>query len=311
MSPLRVLYVGSWSRSGSTLLDLILGQVPGFVSVGELRYLWDRGLAERQLCGCGTPVPDCPFWKEVLETAFGGVDGVDAGAMNALRRRVDGLGRLPWLLSPSRPAAFEQDARAYRDVLGRVYEAVRTVSGASVIVDSSKYAAHGLLLAGVPGLDLRTIHLVRDSRAVAYSWTRRKKLPEVQGEERYMPVFKPWKSAVFWGLENVGLQLMRGASAGYVMLRYEDLVADPHAALGAALERIGITADLQFLREGRLGLGPNHMVAGNPLRFERGEVPIRPDVEWSRRLQAGARWTVTALTWPLLLRYGFRLRVKT
>ena len=48
-TPLRVLYVGSWSRSGSTLLDLMLGQVPGFVSVGELRFLWQRGLIERQL----------------------------------------------------------------------------------------------------------------------------------------------------------------------------------------------------------------------------------------------------------------------
>ena len=308
MTPLRVLYVGSWSRSGSTLLDLILGQVPGFVSVGELRYLWDRGLRDRQLCGCGSPVPECPFWKEVLETAFGGVDRVDAHAMAALRRRVDGLGRLPWLLAPSRPAGLEQDVCAYREVLARIYQAVRTVSGASVIVDSSKYAAHGMLLAGIPGLDLRTIHLVRDSRAVAYSWTRRKKLPEVQGEERFMPVFKPWKSAMYWGLENVGLQLLRGASTRYVMLRYEDLVDDPDAALGAALDRIEIAADLQFLHEGRLGLGPNHMVAGNPLRFERGDVPIRPDVEWSRRLEAGARWTVTALTWPLLLRYGFRLR---
>jgi hypothetical protein len=307
-APVRVLYVGSWSRSGSTLLDLILGQIPGFVSVGELRYLWDRGLRERQLCGCGAAVPDCPFWDAVLQAAFGGADRVDAGAMLALQRRVDGLARLPWVLAPWRPPRLERDLRAYREVLGRVYRAVLAVSGASTIVDSSKYAAYGQLLAGVPGLDLRVLHLVRDSRAVAYSWTRRRRLLEVATEERYMPVFRPWRSAADWGLENLGLDLLRRPSRRYHILRYEDLAAEPHAALTAALDRIGIVAELGFLREGRLNLGSNHTVAGNPVRFRRGEVPIGPDVEWHDRLEPGPRWIVTALTWPLLLRYGFPLR---
>jgi hypothetical protein len=92
--------------------------------------------------------------------------------MIALQQQVDGLARVPWLLAPSRPRGLERAVVAYREVLGRVYRAVRSVSGASVIVDSSKYATYGGLLAGVPGLDLRALHLVRDSRAVAYSWRR-------------------------------------------------------------------------------------------------------------------------------------------
>ena len=52
------------------------------------------------------------------------------------------------------------------------------------------------------------------------------------------------------------------------------------------------------------------MVAGNPLRFHRGEVPIRPDVEWRSRLGPAPRWVVTGLTWPLLVRYGFPLALR-
>jgi hypothetical protein len=74
--------------------------------------------------------------------------------------------------------------------------------------------------------------------------------------------------------------------------------------LSAAL---GIAADLGFLQDNRLSLGPNHTVAGNPIRFRRGDIPIVPDVEWQERLEPGARRIVTALTWPLLLRYGFPL----
>lgn len=312
MTPGRteVVYVGSWGRSGSTLLDLILGQIPGFRSVGELRYLWDRGLGERQRCGCGVPVPECPFWGAVLEETFGDAQALDPGAMRALWQRVDGLARLPLLLASRRPAALENDLRAFREILGRLYRAVRVVSGASVVVDSSKYASYALILSGVRRLDLRVLHLVRDSRAVAYSWMRRKPMPEVESETRFMPLKGPWRSALFWDLENLGLHLLRGSALEYRVLRYDDLASHPGAALGAALDGIRLQADLGFLRDGTIHLGSNHMVAGNPLRFHRGEVPIRPDVEWRSRLGPAPRWVVTGLTWPLLVRYGFPLALR-
>lgn len=304
----QVLYVGSWGRSGSTLLDLVLGQIPGFVSVGELRYLWERGLAERQLCGCGCPVPGCPFWGAVLEEVFGAAGQVNTGEVLSLWRRVDGLALVPALLAPWRQPALEEDLRAFREVLARVYRAVARVSGASKVVDSSKYAAYGLLVAGVPHLELLVLHLVRDSRAVAYSWLRRKLMPEVTTETRYMPVKGPWRSAVFWELENLALELLRRASRRSARLRYDELTSDPRRTVGAALAALGIEADLDFLRQRALHLGPNHTVAGNPLRFRRGDVAIEPDLEWLSRLEAGPRRVVTALTWPLLLRYGFPLR---
>ena len=302
----RVLYIGSWGRSGSTLLDLLLGQLPGFVSVGELRYLWERGLAERQLCGCGSPVPDCPFWRAVLEEAFGGTSLVYAEEVLGLWKRVDGLARIPLLLAPKGQPANDKDMRALREVLGRLYRAVGTVSGASTVVDSSKYASYGLLLAGVPGLELRLLHLVRDSRAVAYSWRRRQVMPEVTTERRYMPLKQPWRSALFWELENLGLELLRRSAVRSARLRYEDLTSDPRRCLSQALATVGVEADLDFLQGRLVHLGQNHTVAGNPLRFRRGEVTIEPDLEWRRRLGGGSRWVVTALTWPLLVRYGFR-----
>jgi hypothetical protein len=303
-----VLYVGSWGRSGSTLLDLALGQISGFVSVGELRYLWERGLGERQLCGCGYPVPECPFWGAVLEEAFGGAGRVDLEEMLSLWRRVDRLALVPMLVAPWRHSPLERDLGAFREVVARLYRAVATVSGAGTIVDSSKYAAYGLLLAGVPRLELLLLHLVRDSRAVAYSWQGRKLMPEVTTETRYMPVKRPWRSAVFWELENLALELLRRASRRSVRLRFDDLTREPRRSLGAALAALGIEADLDFLRQAVLHLGANHTVAGNPLRFRRGDVAIEADLEWRSRLGAGPRRVVTALTWPLLLRYGFRLR---
>ena len=117
----------------------------------------------------------------------------------------------------------------------------------------------------------------------------------------------PWRSAVFWLLENLALELLRRRSRHSARLRYDDLTSDPQRTLVAGLGALGIEEDLKFLRTRTLHLGPNHVVAGNPLRFRRGEVTIEPDLEWRTGLEAGARRVVTALTWPLLLRYGFPL----
>ena len=153
------------------------------------------------------------------------------------------------------------------------------------------------------------LHLVRDSRAVAYSWLRRKLMPEVTTETRYMPVKGPWRSGVFWELENLALELLRRESRRSARLRYDELTSDPRRTVGAALATLGIEADLDFLRQRALHLGPNHTVAGNPVHSRRGDVAIEPRPRMAEAVfEAGPHRVVTALTWPLLLRYGFPLR---
>src|SRR5450755_566845 len=68
----RVVYLGGLGRSGTTLLERLLGELPGVCSVGEVVHLWQRGIAEAERCGCGEPLPGCPFWRKVGEIAFGG-----------------------------------------------------------------------------------------------------------------------------------------------------------------------------------------------------------------------------------------------
>jgi len=54
----------------------MLGRHEGFAPVGELRYLWDRGVRQDELCGCRLPFRSCPSWVEVMADAFGGVNAV-------------------------------------------------------------------------------------------------------------------------------------------------------------------------------------------------------------------------------------------
>jgi hypothetical protein len=91
------------------------------------------------------------------------------------------------------------------------------------------------------------------------------------------------------------------------MIRYEDLVCDPVGTLGSVLpDGMGLSvADVLSGRHARAAV--SHTVSGNPLRFERGPLSIRTDVEWITKLHLRDRGIVTGLTWPLLLRYGYPL----
>src|SRR5580693_3305837 len=86
--PPTVIYIAGSGRSGSTLLERVLGEMPDFVNVGELIDLFRRTAARGERCGCGLAFADCPFWKGVGQHAFSGWDGDQLASMHRLQSRV-------------------------------------------------------------------------------------------------------------------------------------------------------------------------------------------------------------------------------
>jgi len=308
----KVLYVAGAGRSGSTLLDAILGQLDGFFSAGELRYLWERGLVEGRLCGCGTPVGRCPTWRAVLAEARAGAGAVDARALAAWQRRATRVRRTPAMVAASllgcdRPGTAAPAGQAHA-LLGRVYRAAGRQSGCRVLVDSSKLPSYGWLLGRLPEVDLYVVHLVRDPRATAWSWLRRKRLTDTDDDARLMQRQPPLKSAIMWTVWNLVAALLWSRSERYLRLRYEDLIAHPEDAVRRIAALLGeLPGRMPFTAPGRVALAPTHSVAGNPTRLVTGEVSLRLDDEWAHRLRPGHELLVTLTTLPLLLRYHYRL----
>src|SRR5512139_803541 len=68
--PLRVVYIAGVGRSGSTVLDSVLGNHPLIQSVGELSRLANDAWIQNFYCSCGKRSKECPFWVEVYEACF-------------------------------------------------------------------------------------------------------------------------------------------------------------------------------------------------------------------------------------------------
>jgi Sulfotransferase family len=306
---LKVLSIVGPGRSGTTVLACILGEVHGTVNVGELRWLWRRGVIEQRPCGCGRPLDRCPLWAPVLQRTLprNGASPADTVAAQdevAGRRR-----RLRAVRSArgtrSRWPALEQ-VRHSADTL---VHAVADATGARVIVDSSKRPQDAAVLAAVGGVDHYVLNMVRDPGAVAWSWQRRNKSIRTAEGQRPMLTRGLLSSALRWVENCLGAEALRRyvPAERWMFLRYEDFAAQPRAAVERILAFLGEDGGLPFRSEDTVELSVNHTVAGNPDRFTVGRVRITVDDEWRHGMPLRRRVAVRALTWPLLLRYGYPL----
>lgn len=327
---MELLCIAGTGRNGATLLTRMLGELPGYVGVGELGFLWDKGLIKNQDCSCGLPFLSCPFWEQVGKEAFGGWDQVDARRITMLRESASLRRRhlslwmsLPFLLSPRLSPTYRRQLLDYAEVMGRLYRGIHAASGGRIIVDSMKRPYHVLLSRHMPGIDLSVAHLVRDARGVVYSRfkvvdrrqaTVATDLLRVRAQAARKGAttrggHPPIPSAFHWLSVNLAFQMvLRRLSIPTSVVRYEDLVQKPRQILrqltGAADD------DLVFVRENEVrgndvDLPPGHLVAGNQFRLSSGHLPLREDDAWRTGLARRQRRAVELLTWPLMRRYAY------
>lgn len=302
---LSVLYLVGASRTGSTIMSNLIGQLDGYFSVGEVWNLWRRGLLERRRCGCGEPVPDCPVWREVLLRAFSGpVPDVEARRLDKLARHKLRTRRLGAVLAGyGRPP--EDDADDYRRVLLRLYRAIREVTGCRIIVDSSKGPEYALILGSLPGVEVTMLNVVRDPRAVAFSGQRKVPLHEFDGK-RFMQQAPAWVGARRWlKAQLITSTFVRTRQPRFVCVRYEDFSRNPRALTEDLARLMGGPPPMPFVGDHSVRLESTHSVAGNPARFRTGVVPIRLDDEWRTAMPTRDQAVVSAVTLPLLLYHGY------
>jgi hypothetical protein len=300
----------------------MLGELPGFFPVGELRGIW-HALETDELCGCGSRFADCSFWHAVGDRAFGGWQRVDSRRMlelDAGLARHRHVGRLALPILRGRHA---RQLDEYTRVLRSLYGAVSEESQCAVIVDSTKDPPYAFLLRSVREIDLRVAHLIRDSRGVAYSWAKRGVArPEYANHPLLRGTFMnrrtPWRSAVLWDLKNLLFHCLASSGVPRVLIRYESLVEDPGTNIRRVMSLVGVGDATTIARDAYAASGdsyadltsdynslPHHTLGGNRIRFVRGKVSLHNDDEWRSSMRHWPRIVVGALTLPLLIAYGY------
>ncbi|NNE97270.1 MAG: sulfotransferase, partial [Acidimicrobiales bacterium] len=231
-----ILFIGGMGRSGSTLIERLLNEFPQTFAVGETVHIWERGVRDNELCGCGDPFHQCRFWTEVGRRAFGSWTEIDTDVVIDQRWEVDRSRRLPQMVQAYRSGNLTRAQLDYLDLVGALLTAAGATAkdrtGADIIIDSSKHLSSAVLYSLDERLDVRVVHVIRDPRGVAYSYTKSVERPEATQETvTEMAKYSPARTAGRWITDNAGFTQLPRLGIPTLRVRYEDFMADPLTTL--------------------------------------------------------------------------------
>jgi hypothetical protein len=298
-----LIYILSTGRSGSTLLDMLLGSEPDIWTLGEAQILpWE--VRENWFpCGCGEHVAECDFWGPLSRRL-----PLDQGdyPIEYFRERANYGRVIRWPLvydifrhKPSRRTfpGIEQ----YGLINARFFEVIqeaaqeRTGNQLRWLVDASKdvYRVFWLQHSGL--FDLRIIHLMKDPRAFVYSITR------------HIPPHTMGKSMRYTGRWLVQNQLCSrycadpALSGRVYRLQYERLASDPDGTMLALGQWLNTDFSKENYRDFRQH--ENHAIAGNPMRWQSDDIHL--DEKWRSALPKNQARLIWASAGILARSYGY------
>lgn len=282
---------------------MLLGGQPNLVSAGELWHRRGYPSLRHLACSCGRPAGECALWGAVigrLEERFG---PTGLQELEQLERQVHSWIKVPTLLG-IREAHSRPELEELSEYVTATYEYLIEVSGASVVVDSSKWPFHLGALGLCEGVEPYALHLVRDPRGVAYSWQKNR------GVSGGLPTYGAIHSGVSWLVRNLGSEKVKRRSQHFT-LRYEDLASEPAGTLEEIMRWVDESQSV--IGPAELELDP-HILAGNPVKST-GLRQIEVDEEWRVHLPRSSRAVTWLLCGWLAKRYGYgqssRTRVRS
>jgi hypothetical protein len=308
----NVIYIASIGRSGTTLLDCILGSHPEMASVGEL-HIWPHEIREngRLPTGSGEMIDSDPFWQEMcqridpLQQPNPGLDHFreahDAGRTLRLERLPDFSSRP---LSASSQHLVDQYAENTEEVYRAFLDVYEKFEGSrpTWIVDSSKDPYRLCWLTRSQRFNLRVIHMVKHPNGFIYSVTK----PHIHAEHFALPDRVLWtvRQAGAWSVRNHLIRAVMEThlnTAHGMTLRYEDLARTPYSVVEDICGMVDCTYAPSLVDEFRDG--GKYAMAGNPMRQRSGG--IRLDEKWKRALPSSSRYITQMITSVNARQFGY------
>jgi hypothetical protein len=314
----KILFILGSQRGGTTIFGRLLGEIDGFVFAGAVRRVWLAGTT--QPCSCGHPDDQCPVWSQVvLNVLPPGRSVADVSGWQAqhLSNRHSWVGAYRLARRARKGVAAEASLTSYAEVCEQLYREVAEMAGARVVVDTSKHPNDAVLLSQLPGVEAYFIQIVRDPRGSAHSVHQRNSIRQTRGGPHHTTalagVVHTWATvhaALNWLTRHGSSEAVRRTVPAHrsMLVRYEDLAQRPTDVLQRVVAFVGEhPRHLPDLISGTVSLGLAHSPSCSK-RFPATTLPFRLDDRWMTSLRPFDAVVTAALAWPLMRRYGYRLR---
>jgi hypothetical protein len=241
--PITVVYIAGYGRSGSTLLDLLIGDTANCAGLGELAHFYSdvvSGSIEEEVIGSQRRI----FWTKISDKVLSIVENkhLDINNIVYAQRTLENLFGV--LLPKSRKHLL----KTYQIAHDNLFTCLIKETGCHIFVDSSKStratAWRATRLAKLENFRVLVLHLVRDGRGVMLSQLKGDNMKMKKKHHDTRVRFPILKTIIGWNQANLTAVLLRmKLPKGSVhTVYYEDLVQAPEAELN----RIGQMIDVDL-----------------------------------------------------------------
>lgn len=298
----KVLYIAGAGRSGSTFLSQLLSQNDDCQNIGQIRHL-PMSMQKGWRCSCGETLPECRYWGAVAArlTELHG-----ATAMQELRAGFGAFQKTSNQIEAwSKPRARAKIAAAhprFLQLLASLYHCASAEAGGRSLIDSSKLPNLALALHLAEGIDLRILNLVRDPRAVAVSWSKLVKKPEVLRQRS-----RNWNKRA-----NMGEQLAQLAPEAFLQIKYEDFASTPRPVLEQIQAWAGLQQGTPFFtgdQSAEISWARTHLFPPaneEVLQKQASHIEIRPASSWQGEAYGEIRRMSEEVNFPRAAKLGYR-----
>ena len=248
-------------RSGSTLLENILSNMPKTLSLGELHHLDSHlnkgkwGKTWNWTCSCQKSIDSCKFWNKIISNLSDKKIKITQTSINPINKTDN----------------FEVIKK-----IDHIYDSVFEENDVDIIVDSSKKTIHGQLLYDNSKYKVLIIYLKRDIRAVSIS------------KAKWAKKFNLKRKSIFnflWRTKIHDIKLKKALKSidpkHFISIKYEELAKKPNQILKQIAQKFDLSpCDAPKYMD----FTNSHTIGGTPNRFEKS--PIRYDNKWERISQS-------------------------
>lgn len=306
---IKVIYILGSSRSGSTIIDTILGNHESIESVGELMnalFVWNNNI---EFCACGKKVQQCNFWKMVLDIFLKHSKSSEPiQSFLSLQNSFERYRRFPSIYFARK---LSNKFLSYSSEVESLYRSISKASGKSIIVDSSKNPVRALSLCHMNNIDLYLIHLIRDGRGVVCSLKKSYHKNIQKGIQQDLKSKNTLTSSINWVITNylADLTLNKFPSIHQMKLRYEDFIINPTLSLKhiSSFVDIDFTELISTIEQNRY-FSFGHTISGNRIRMK-GKIKLQQSESLNNNLSLIDKiifWTVASST---AKRYGYKKNI--
>lgn len=301
---MKYIYITGRGRSGSTVIDAMLGNSKSIESVGELV----SGMArDNAMCSCGERMNECNYWTAVRRE----YESRTAQNWGTFKKDTLKSGHVKEFLGTlTGNSTFNKELVKETELFT---QSLLKVAGKDAILDSSKNPNRALWLAKFYD-DSKIIHLVKHPDGVAaskYKFIGRGKgykfLRRTYRNPKLAPLYMTVE-AISWLIGNSMIGLIKLIKPKKVMLvKYEDFGARPEVIFQKLSKFLEI--DLSDVRDAVINGHPltfGHTIGGNGVRNEDSFV-FNIKKGKKRPMPTFYKVLIRIFCWPLMWRYGYKM----